>query len=427
MSIFKYMESNVRGYCRDYPCVFESAKGAELTDEDGNVYIDFLAGAGTLNYGHNEAQIQAAVQEYLTRDGVLHGLDMHTEAKARFLETFQSHILEPRDLNYKLQFTGPTGTNAVEAAMKLARKVTGRHTIVSFTNAFHGMTLGSLAATATDNHRAGAGVPLTGAVAMPYDRYVGDTRHSLDIMEKYLTDSYSGLDKPAAIILETVQGEGGINVASRDWLRGIQALCQEHGILLIVDDIQMGCGRTGSFFSFERSEIEPDLVTLSKSLSGIGLPLSLLLIKPKWDQWKPGEHNGTFRGNNLAFVSATKMIELYWKDDRFSREVYRKSEIVRDAMREMRNEHRHLIPVLRGCGMVWGLQLIEGAAAIVVAEAFKRKLIIETCGAGGSAVKFLSPLTIDVDLLREGLSRLSDSVAAVADQVESGELKGASR
>src|SRR5690625_1541198 len=193
--------------------------------------------------------------EYLASDGIVHSLDMATVAKQHFLETFNAQILQPRNLDFKVQFPGPTGTNAVEAALKLARKVTNRESIISFTNAFHGMTLGSLSVTGNSMKRAGAGIPLVHATPMPYDNDFGGVTEDFQWFERVLDDSGSGLNRPAAVIVETVQGEGGLNVARVEWLQALAELCRKRDILLIVDDVQMGCGRTGPFFSFEEAGI----------------------------------------------------------------------------------------------------------------------------------------------------------------------------
>jgi diaminobutyrate-2-oxoglutarate transaminase len=415
-SIYERLESNVRGYCRTFPTTFATARNAILTDSDGREYIDFLAGAGTLNYGHNNEQLKQPMLEYLEADGVLHGLDMHTEAKERFLETFERCVLWPLELDYKVQFTGPTGTNAVEAAFKLARNVTGRTNVVSFTNGFHGVSLGSVAATANNHFRNATGVPLGNVTFMPYAGYMGDDVDSLALFETMLTDSSSGLDHPAAVVVETVQGEGGINAASFDWLQRLESLCQANGILLIADDIQAGCGRTGTFFSFERAGIVPDIVTLSKSLSGYGLPMSVVLMKSELDQWQPGEHNGTFRGNNLAFVTATAALEQYWESRSFTHEVDRKARVVRDrfkAIAERFADDVSLEP--KGRGLMRGLACREfpQLADAVVAEAFQRGLVIETSGTDSHVLKFLGPLTIEDDVLESGLDIVEDSYEAV--------------
>src|SRR5690606_1804792 len=281
--------------------LFSRAAGSYLYDEQGRGYLDFLAGAGSLNYGHNHPVLRAALIDYIERQGVAHSLDLHTTAKASFLESLENVVLRPRGLPYLAQFTGPTGANAVEAAVKLARKYTSRRGVVAFTNGFHGVTLGALALTGNSHHRGGAGVELNGAIRMPYEGYLGENVDTLEYFEKTLGDPSSGVDLPAAVIVETVQGEGGLNTASAAWLRRLQTLCRKHGMLLIVDDIQAGCGRTGRFFSFEEAGITPDIVTLSKSLSGMGLPFAITLLRRELDVWKPGEHNGTFRGNNHAF------------------------------------------------------------------------------------------------------------------------------
>ncbi|HBJ27570.1 diaminobutyrate--2-oxoglutarate transaminase, partial [Cobetia sp.] len=258
--ILEQMESEVRTYSRSFPTVFTKAQNAHLFTEDGKRYIDFLAGAGVLNYGHNHPVLKKALVDYISNDGIIHGLDMWTSAKRDFLEALEEVILKPRGLDYKVHFPGPTGTNAVEAAIRLARKVSGRHNIVSFTNGFHGVTMGALATTGNAKFRDAAGLPAQGAQFVPYDGYMGEGIDTVAYLDKLLKDSSSGLDRPAAVLVETVQGEGGINPASIEWLQRLDALCKEHKILLIVDDIQAGCGRTGKFFSFEHANIVPDIV-----------------------------------------------------------------------------------------------------------------------------------------------------------------------
>ena len=251
---FEKNESDIRSYCRSFPVLFNQAQGAELVTTEGKRYIDFLAGAGTLNYGHNHPVLKKALIKYLEEDGITHGLDMYSAAKERFLETFNRVILEPRGFSkYKIQFSGPTGANAVEAALKLARKVTGRSNVISFTNGFHGCTIGALAVTGNGHHRGAAGVPLTDVSRMPYANYFGENVNTISMMDKLLSDPSSGIDKPAAVIVEVVQGEGGLNTASAEWMRKLEKLCRKHEMLLIADDIQAGCGRTGTFFSFGRN------------------------------------------------------------------------------------------------------------------------------------------------------------------------------
>ncbi|MGW4843321.1 diaminobutyrate--2-oxoglutarate transaminase [Nocardia brasiliensis] len=413
-SIFESLESNVRGYCRAWPAVFSKAKGSWLRDEDGKDYLDFFAGAGALNYGHNNDVLKQPLLDYIASDGITHGLDMSTSAKRSLLETLRDTVFAPRGLDYKVQFPGPTGANAVEAALKLARKVTGRETIVSFTNAFHGMTLGALSVTGNAAKRAGAGVPLVHAAHMPYDGYFDGTTADFQWMEKVLDDTSSGFDRPAAVIVETVQGEGGVNVARAEWLRHLAGLCEARDILLIVDDVQMGCGRTGPFFSFELAGITPDIVTLSKSIGGYGLPMALVLFKSELDQWSPGEHNGTFRGNNPAFVTADVALRHYWSDDTLQNATLAKGERIASTLTELAGNVSGVST--RGRGLVHGVVFDDPSQASKVCQiAFEHGLLVETSGSTDEVVKLLPALTITDQELDHGLSILTGAVDTVCN------------
>lgn len=414
MKIFEEIESEVMSYGRSFPCIFNKAQGEFLYDIAGNQYLDFLAGAGTLNYGHNHPVFKSALIDYINEDGIVHGLDMHTKAKGAFLETFNEKILKPRQYEYVVQFTGPTGTNAVEAAMKIARNVTGQQNIVSFTNGFHGVSLGALSATGNAHHRDAAGVSLLGVHRMPFDGYLGESIDTTEYLDKVLTDSSSGINSPAAVLVETVQGEGGINVASFEWLRNLQTVCRKHKMLLIIDDIQAGCGRTGTFFSFEEAGIYPDIITLSKSLGGYGLPFALVLMKPELDQWKPGEHNGTFRGNNMAFVAAKAAIDHYWSDDVFSKEIKRKGDIIAKRFESIVSKYGEGNFYTKGRGMFQGINCVNGELASRISRAaFKKGLIIETSGADGQVIKLLCPLVITEENLIKGLDIIEVSIREI--------------
>lgn len=420
-SPFEQIESDVRSYCRTFPAVFDRAEGVHLHDENGRRYLDFFSGAGALNYGHNPPRMMQRLISYIQDNGITHGLDMATRAKGEFLERFNDVVLRRRGLEYRIQFPGPTGTNAVESALKLARKVTGRETVVSFTNAFHGMTLGSLSVTGNAFKRRGAGVPLVHTSCMPFDGYFGDDVDTTEYLEALMNDQGSGVDLPAAVIVETVQAEGGINVASFDWLRRLEALCHTNEILLIVDDIQVGCGRTGPFFSFEPAGIRPDIVCLSKSLSGAGLPLAITLIRPDLDIWEPGEHNGTFRGNNHAFVTATAALD-FWETADFRRDIERKGAIARNFLEELTGEYEEFDSVVRGRGLLQGFACkVPEFATQVSRRAFNRGLIIETSGPESNVVKLLPPLTIDDASLQEGLEILSASLNDAFDAMSTSE------
>ncbi|MAU01084.1 MAG: diaminobutyrate--2-oxoglutarate transaminase [Anaerolineaceae bacterium] len=411
MQIFEQVESQVRSYIRAFPTVFAKGKGATLYDEQGKAYIDFFAGAGTLNYGHNNEAITTAMIDYLQNDGVVHGLDMGTSAKKKFLQTFSETILAPRNLNYKIQFTGPTGTNCVETALKLARRVKGRSNVVSFTNGFHGLTMGATAVTGNKNYRHESYINRSNVSFMPYDGYLGPDFNTINYLRKALEDNSSGLDIPAAVIVETVQAEGGVNVASFEWLRQLEQVCRDHDILLIIDDIQVGNGRSGDFFSFEAAGISPDMVTVSKSIGG-GLPMAILLLKPELDAWKPGEHTGTFRGNNLAFVASTAAIATYWQNDAFSQSVKRKSSILKDELEKTAQEFPSLQANVRGRGLLYGLEIpAAGFAKKVSQRAFEKGLVIELSGARSQVVKFLPPLIIEEDALHKGIEIVNEAIA----------------
>jgi diaminobutyrate-2-oxoglutarate transaminase len=411
VNVFESVESEVRSYCRSWPVVFDRATGSWLYHEDGTPYLDFFAGAGALNYGHNNPVLKQALIDYLQRDGVTHALDMQTVAKRDFLETFTELVLGPRQLDYKIMFPGPAGANAVEAALKLARKVTGRESIINFTNAFHGMTLGALSVTGNSMKRGGAGIPLVHATPMPYDNYLDGQVPDFLWFERLLDDSGSGLNEPAAVIVETVQGEGGINVARDEWLRGLADLCHRHDMLLIVDDVQMGCGRTGPFFSFESAGIVPDIVCLSKSIGGYGLPLALTLLRPDLDIWEPGEHNGTFRGINPAFVASTEALRTYWTDDKLEKSTLAKGEQVGRVLDGLVDELPGSPMEAKGRGLARGLAFETGELASKVCRAaFDRKLLMETSGPEGEVAKIMPPLTVTDDELSDGLDRLAAAV-----------------
>ncbi|KWT99675.1 MAG: diaminobutyrate--2-oxoglutarate transaminase [Vibrio toranzoniae] len=413
MDIFKKQESNVRSYSNSFPVTFSKSKGCWLETKQGDRYLDFLAGAGSLNYGHNNPILKQALLEYIEMDGITHGLDMHSEAKAEFLEALSRFILEPRALDYKVQFTGPTGTNAVEAAIKLAKKVKGRSSIVAFTNGFHGCTAGALAATGNQHHRQGAGSDLNNVTRLPFEGYADID--GLKLFETMLTDNSAGMDKPAAVLLETVQGEGGLNVASNEWLQRLSKICKAHDILLIVDDIQAGCGRTGTFFSFEPSGIKPDIVTLSKSISGYGLPMAIVLLKPELDKWEPGEHNGTFRGNNHAFITAAKALEIYWANDDFETHVQHCSGLVDEVIQRNIKRYPELFVQRKGRGMMIGIECKDGNTADDIAKTcFNNGMVIETAGPNDEILKFFCPLTISESELIQGLTIFENSVEVIA-------------
>ena len=411
---FETYESQVRSYCRHFPAVFTKAVGAKMYDEEGTEYIDFFCGAGALNYGHNNPYIKNKMVEYLMADGIVHGMDMYTVPKRTFLNTLQERVLKPRGYDYKVMCCGPTGTNGVEAALKLARKVTKRTNVFAFMGCFHGMSLGALSLTTEAYARNGAGVPLGNVTHIPAP-YMFPELDVIAYMQRLLDDDHSGAAKPAALVMETVQAEGGIFPFDDKFLQDCRKFCDDNGILLIVDDIQAGVCRTGTFFSFERSGIKPDMVILSKSIGGGGMPLTLLLIKPDEDIFGPAEHNGTFRGLQLSFVAGNAGLE-FMLDTNLEAEVQRKSKIIEDFIV---NEILPLDPRLshRGIGFIWGIECEklggDPFSHAVTKACFDRKLIIERAGRDSSVVKIMPALIIDDETLVQGLNIVKDAFVEV--------------
>lgn len=408
--IFDQLESNVRTYCRRFPAVFAKARGHTLWDRDGRAYLDFLAGAGALNYGHNHPAIKAALLAYLEADGPVHAMDLYTEAKAALLHRFDEVVLRPRGLDYRIQFTGPTGANAIEAALKVARRATSRTNVIAFTGGFHGVSLGALALAGNHGKRAASGVPLDRVTRLPYDGYLGSDMDTVEYLERLLDDPGGGVDPPAAIVVETVQGEGGLAAASMGWLRRLERAARDRGIVLVVDDIQAGCGRTGTFFSFEEAGLRPDIVCLAKSISGYGLPMALTLIRPDLDVLGPGEHTGTFRGHNLAFVTAAAALEL-WASPQFAADLEKKTRLLDERVATLAIAAG---AQPRGRGLLRGLFFeTEGLATEITLAAFRNGLLLETSGATSQVVKIMPPLTADDEALHRGMDILEDAVHQV--------------
>jgi len=419
MSIFQQRESEVRGYCRVYPVVFDTAVNARQTDTNGKEYIDFFAGAGVLNFGHNNERMKKAMIQYLESNGVTHSLDMHSKAKQTFMERFVKTILEPRGMPHKMQFMGPTGTNSVESALKIARRATGRSEVIAFSHGFHGMTLGALACTSNSVFRNAAGVPLNhvshyafGCEKTCQGCNMDCTLESLKALRARYKDSSSGLEPPAAFMVETIQAEGGVNVASEEWLKEVSDMARELGALFIVDDIQVGCGRTGTYFSFDNMDIDPDIVCLAKGIGGMGTPLAMNLVKPEIDaHWKPGEHTGTFRGQGLSFVAGTEALG-YFEDDELMSQVRRYSDVIRNAIEPLEKDLKGV--QIRGRGMIFGIDVSSGEnAKAIVTACFNEGVLVSACGTGGRVIKLIPPLTIPEQDLKEGLAAVVRNTKSV--------------
>ena len=405
--VFEEYESEVRSYCRIFNEELQFAKGCKIKDVNGKEYIDFFCGAGALNYGHNNDYIKSKVIDYISNDNIMHALDMYTVAKEEFISYFENNILKPRSLDYKIQFPGPTGTNAIEAALKLARKVKKRTNIWCFMGCFHGMTLGSIALTTEREAREGAGVPLNYVEHIPAP-YMFKELDVINYMQTILDDDHSGIEKPAAIILETVQAEGGIYVFEAEFLKRLREFCTKNDILLIADDIQIGCGRSGHFFSFERASIVPDIVCLSKSIGGYGMPFALTLIKPEYDIWSPGEHNGTFRGNQVAIVAAKAGLEVF-NNEKIDEKTQKSGKIVEDFLNKEIKPLKDNFEV-RGIGLMWGIDVHDEALAKSISKkCFEKGLIVERAGRRNEVVKLMPALIIDEETLLKGLNILKEA------------------
>jgi diaminobutyrate-2-oxoglutarate transaminase len=409
MNPFEELESNVRYYCRRWPAVFSTAVGSTITAEDGTPYLDFFAGAGALSYGHNNPVLVDLAIEHLRAGKILHSLDTYTVEKRQFLEAMERHVLAPRQLDMVVQTVGPTGATAVEAALQLAQRVTGHRAVVGFDGSYHGMTYRTASISASMAGRT-TSAHLKDFVALPYVRNVSES--DLQLLDRTLDSTVDG-QRIGAVIIEPTQGEGGARPFDPLYLRAIRERCSERGILVIADEVQAGVGRTGAFFSFEGSGLDPDIVCLSKSISGLGLPMALNLVRRDLDTWAPGEFSGTFRGNNLAFATSATMLDTYWADSNLEKNTERRGLIVRDALEEISEHFGNGHFVARGNGLLCGLDVGDSQLAADIAEAaFERRLIVETCGAGDTTVKLLPPIVIDEDQLTDGLARLR---AAVAD------------
>ncbi len=425
-------ESNVQSYPRKLPFAIKSAKGVWITDVEGKEYIDCLSGAGTLAIGHNHPTIKGQITRLLENNFPLHTLDITTPLKDEFSE-FIYELLATSGEEYCVQFCGPTGADAVEAAIKLAKQATGRSGIISFSGGYHGMTHGALSVTGNLSPKDGVENLMGGVQFMPYP---GSYRCSFGLsgeqslnahmsyFENFLKDVESGVVKPAAIILECIQGEGGVNPAPIKWLKHIRKITEELGILLIVDEVQTGFCRTGRWFSYQYADIAPDLVIMSKAIGG-GLPLAVLGIKKKYDVWQPGCHSGTFRGNQLAMATGLATLK-YLRDNDTGQYAFGMGEWFMNELRELQKRFPQIGHV-RGRGLMVGIEIINPdldktidgqpptdceAAARIQQACFKAGLIIEKGGRGGSVLRFLPPLNISKSELHQVLERLEQALSA---------------
>jgi diaminobutyrate-2-oxoglutarate transaminase len=404
-------ESNARAYPRHLPVAIADAAGCFVRDLDDNVFIDFLNGAGVLPLGHNHPELVHAVIEQL---GVLtHGLDFPTPAKDAFTQAQLSMLPAGMRDRMKVHFCGPTGANAVDAALKLCKTATGRGDIISFQGGFHGTTHAAMALTGLVANKAPVANGVPGVHFFPYSSCsscpVGltlqtCTTNCVHYLERALQDPNGGIPLPAAVVMEMVQGEGGVVPAQPDFVRRVRELTRELDIPLVVDEVQTGCGRTGTWFAFEHYGIEPDVIITSKALSGIGTPVALILYDQRLDVWAPGAHTGTFRGNQLAFAAGIETIRIFRRDDVLGN-VRRRGEQITRTLAGLRNNP--WVREVRGRGLMWGIELTDPLgrrpagelAQRVQAAALRRGLILELGGRNDCVVRMLPPLNVTAEII----------------------------
>jgi diaminobutyrate-2-oxoglutarate transaminase len=407
MNILERYESVSQNYVRSARIIFDRARGSELFDELGNRYIDFFSAGSSLTLGHNNAGVTSALKAYLSEGRVFQTCDKTSVSKRNFIEKFVNAVLEPRKLNYKILFTDPAGGTAAELAFRLARPFRNRTNIIAFTNANHGLTEGSLSATGRQRQQS-FGLRAN-TMFMPYCGYFGDDTDTIAFLRRYLTDTTSGLDLPAAAIVETTQVHGGLHIASAKWLKALEQLCREFEILLIVDETHTGCGRVGSYFSFEKAGLSPDMVIAPNAIAG-GLPISMLLLRPELDMWRPGEQVGAFQGDSLAFIAATELLS-EWSEARVN-SIAHLGAIMAQELSAFQERFPRRNFAVRGQGMLWGLDFARpGSAAVVSAWALERGLIVEPARLRDEVLLVLPPVTIEEAVLRDGLARLSQIVS----------------
>jgi len=404
-------ESNARSYPRNLPIAIAQGQGSFVRDVDGNVFIDFLAGAGVLSLGHNHPDLVRVMVDQLGQ--LTHGLDFPTPAKDAFVQAQLSMLPESMRDRTRLHFCGPTGANAVDAAIKLCKTATGRGDIVSFQGGFHGATHAPMAVTGLVSQKRPVANGMPGVHFFPYS-YCSrcplglspDTCaiNCVEYLERSLRDANGGLSLPAAVILELVQGEGGVVPARPEFVRRLRTLTAELDIPLIVDEVQTGCGRTGTWFAFEQYGIEPDVIVASKALSGVGAPVALIMYDEKLDTWAPGAHTGTFRGNQLAFAAGTEAVAIFEREHILDN-VVRRAEQIADRLAKIAEQP--WVREVRGLGLMWGIELADpdtGApaselAGAVRAEALRNGLILELGGRDDTVVRFLPPLNVTANVV----------------------------
>ena len=432
-------ESNARSYPRKFPFAIAKAKGSWVTDVEGNKYLDFLCGAGTLALGHNDSEINQTMVDLLTGDAPLHTLDLTTPVKDKFVHTLLSLLPGELKDNAKVQFCSPSGTDAVDAALKLCKTATGRSSVIAFQGGYHGMGHGALALTGnlTAKNKVNGLMPNVHFFPYPYSYRCpfglggeAGVKAACTYFEHVLKDPESGITKPAAVILEPIQGEGGVIPAPVEFLQTIRRVTEELDIPLIVDEIQCGIGRSGKFFAFEYAGIVPDVILASKAIGG-SQPLSVVIYNKKLDKWEQGAHAGTFRGNQLAMAAGTVVMNRVSQPE-FLAEVVEKGKIIEERLLALKAKTK-IIGDVRAKGLMIGTEFVNPKgqpdaigslpasgeiAAKVQKICFENGLVAEKGGRGGSVMRCLCALNITKDEVNTAMDIFEKVVLQVAKDYE---------
>ena len=432
-------ESNARSYPRKFPFAIAKAKGSWVTDVEGNKYLDFLCGAGTLALGHNDSEINQTMVDLLTGDAPLHTLDLTTPVKDKFVHTLLSLLPGELKDNAKVQFCSPSGTDAVDAALKLCKTATGRSSVIAFQGGYHGMGHGALALTGnlTAKNKVHGLMPDVHFFPYPYSYRCpfglggeAGVKAACTYFEHVLKDPESGITKPAAVIIEPIQGEGGVIPAPVEFLQTIRRVTQELDIPMIVDEIQCGIGRSGKFFAFEYADIVPDVILTSKAIGG-SQPLSVVIYNKKLDKWEQGAHAGTFRGNQLAMAAGTVVMNRVSKPE-FLEEVREKGKIIEERLLALKAKTK-IIGDVRAKGLMIGTEFVNPKgqpdgigslptsgeiAAKVQKICFENGFVAEKGGRGGSVMRCLCALNITKDEINTAMDIFEKVVLQVAKEYE---------
>ncbi len=420
----KLLDSSVVSYPLTYRFALEVGKGATLMDVDGNIFIDFSAGVSVCNVGYSNPDVLEVVKNQA--DKIIHTLDIPTQARIDILEALSKIAPGNMKGNSRVVFGGPTGSDAVEAAIKLAKINKKGYRIITFEGGYHGQTSGSLAATAKKSYKENYIPLIPGIVHVPYPYCYrcpfGKEADACDMeclryIDHLFEDPYSGLVQPAGMIVEPIQGESGIIIPPKKFIQGLAKLCQENDVLFVCDEIQAGLGRTGKWWGCEHFDVTPDAITIAKSIGGIGFPLAGMIYKKEFDVWGPGDHAGTFRGNVLGCAAGAAAIK-FTEEKRLVKRSAELGDYAFKTLKDLQDEVNHIGDV-RGKGLFLGVEFVEDKDTKkpaedllkkVVAKCLERGVVVWKGGHWINVARFIPALTITKELLFKGLEIFSEVV-----------------